>query len=260
LGQGDMMQARWGSHGAYEIIALSPSSPQEMFELSITAFNLAEKYRVPVLMMADEAVGHMSEKVIIPEIKPDRLVTRKKPTLPPDKYCPYQPDEDLVPPMAIAGEGYRFHATGLTHDERGYPVMSVEAQDKLVRRLVDKIKVNRKDIIRYEEVQTEDADVIVCAYGVTARIARHAVQLARDEGIKAGMLRLITVWPFAEEKVRELAQHIRAFVVPEINNGQMVLEVERCAGGRAKTSLVPHMGGAVHTPEIILEAIREAVK
>jgi 2-oxoglutarate ferredoxin oxidoreductase subunit alpha len=259
VAQGDMMQARWGSHGSYEIIALVPSSPQEIFELTITAFNLSEKYRVPVLIMSDEAVGHMSEKVVIPQIAPEELASRRRPNVAPERYLPYEPDEDLIPPMAIAGEGYRFHVTGLTHDERGYPEMTAEAQDRLVRRLVDKIRLNRKDIIRYEEVGVEDADVIVCAYGITTRIARHAVQQARDEGIRAGLLRLITAWPFAEERIRELAPQVKAFVVPEINYGQMVLEVERCAG-KARTLLVPHMGGDVHLPQTILEAIRESVQ
>jgi len=162
--------------------------------------------------------------------------------------------------MAIAGEGYRFHVTGLTHDERGYPVMTAEAQDQLVRRLVDKIRLNRDDILKYEEVAVEDAEVIVCAYGITARIAGLAVQQARDEGIRVGLLRLITVWPFAEDRVRELAQRVKAFVVPEINYGQIVLEVERCAGGKASTLLVPHMGGGVHSPQTILKAIKEAVQ
>lgn len=259
VAQADMMQARWGSHGSYEIIALSPSSPQELFELTIKAFNLSEKYRVPVLIMSDEAVGHMSEKVVIPQIASKDLISRKRPTVSPDQYKPYLPDSDLVPPMAIAGEGYHFHTTGLTHDERGYPVMTPEAQDILVRRLVDKIRVNRKDIIKYEEVQVEDAEIVVCAYGITARIARYAVQLAREEGIKAGLLRLITVWPFAEERIKELTSHVRAFIVPEINYGQMVFEVERSVSGKAKTLLLPHMGGGVHMPETILEAIRTAL-
>ncbi len=257
---GDMMQARWGSHGSYEIIALVPSSPQEMFELTIMAFNLSEVYRVPVLVMADEVVGHMSEKVVIPNISPEQLQHRRRPDVAPEKYLPYEADANLVPPMAIAGEGYRFHVTGLTHDEKGYPVMTAEAQDKLVRRLVDKIRLNRKDIVRYDEVDVGDADVVVCAYGITARIARLAVQQARGSGIRAGLLRLITVWPFAEERVRELAQQVKAFVVPEINYGQIVLEVERCAAGRATTLLVPHMGGGVHAPETILKAIKEAVQ
>ena len=257
--QGDMMQARWGSHGSYEIIALVPCSPQEIFDLTITAFNLSERYRVPVLVMSDEAVGHMSEKVVIPRVAPEDLIGRRRPEVGPERYLPYEPDDDLVPPMAIAGEGYRFHVTGLTHDERGYPVMTAEAQERLVRRLVDKIRLNKKDIIMYEEVGVEDAEAIVCVYGITARVARYAVQQARDEGIRAGLLRLITVWPFAEERIRELAPQVKAFVVPEINYGQMVLEVERCAG-KARTLLVPHMGGGVHFPQTILEAIREAVQ
>ena len=258
VGQGDMMQARWGSHGSYEIIALSPSSPQDIFDLTIMAFNLSEKYRVPVLVMSDEVVGHMSEKVIMPHVAPESLLNRRRPEVGPEEYLPYKPDANLVPPMAVAGEGYHFHVTGLTHDERGYPVMTAEAQDRLIRRLVDKIRLNRQEIIKYKETQIEDADIIVCAYGITVRIAQLAVKMARDEGIQAGLLQLITIWPFAEDRIRELSLQAKAFVVPEINYGQIVLEVERCAGGRARTLLVPHMGGSVHSPQTILEAIREA--
>ena len=260
VGQQDMMQARWGSHGSYEIIALVPISPQDIFDLTITAFDLSEKYRVPVLIMSDEVVGHMSEKVVIPHVAPESLLNRRRPEVPPEEYLPYKTDVGLVPPMAVAGEGYRFHVTGLTHDERGYPVMTADAQDRLIRRLVDKIRLNRDDIIRYKETQVEDADIIVCAYGITTRIAQFAVKMARDEGIRAGLLQLITVWPFAEERIRELSLQAKAFVVPEINYGQIVLEVERCAGGKARTMLVPHMGGGVHLPETILEAIREAAR
>jgi 2-oxoglutarate ferredoxin oxidoreductase subunit alpha len=260
IGQGDMMQARWGSHGSYEIIALAPSSPQEMFALTVRAFNLSEKYRVPVLIMSDEGVGHMSEKVVIPSIAPEDIVNRKRPKVAPEKYLPYQADADLVSPMAIAGEGYHFHVTGLTHDERGYPAMNAEAQDRLVRRLVEKIRTNKQDIIEYKEIQVDDADIVVCTYGISARIARMAVKAARDEGIRAGMLQLITVWPFAEERIRELASRIKAFIVPEINYGQIVYEVERCAGGKAKTVLVPNMGGGVHKPESILDVIKDTIK
>ncbi len=260
VAQADIMQARWGSHGSYEIIAVVPSSIQEMFDLTVQAFNLSEKYRVPVLVMADEAIGHMSEKLVIPEISPSQIINRKKPTVDPDKYWPYVDyDNDLVPPMAIAGQGYRFHTTGLTHDERGYPIMTVETQDKLIRRLVDKIRLNHKDIIQLREFQVEDADIILVSYGISARISRLAVDLARKEGIKAGLVQLLTVWPFAEERIRELAGQARAFVVPELNMGQIVLEVERCAGG-VKTLSVPHPGGTVHQPQVILEAIREAAK
>lgn len=260
VGQGDMMQARWGSHGSYEIIALAPTSPQDIFDLTITAFNLSEKYRVPVLIMSDEVVGHMSEKVTMPRVAQEALIDRRRPEVGPEEYLPYRADGDLVPPMAMAGEGYHFHVTGLTHDERGYPVMTAEAQDLLVRRLVDKIRLNRHDIIKYKEVQVEDADIIVCAYGVSVRIAQSAVRMARDEGIRAGLLHLVTIWPFAEERIRELSLQAKAFVVPEINYGQIVLEVERCAGGRARAILVPHMGGSVHSPQTILEAIREAAQ
>jgi 2-oxoglutarate ferredoxin oxidoreductase subunit alpha len=260
VAQGDMMQARWGSHGHYEIIALVPDSPQEMFDLTVSAFNLSEQYRVPVLLMADEAVGHMSEKVVIPEISSKELVNRPRPKVAPEKYLPYDSRKGLVPPMAVAGEGYRFHVTGLTHDDRGYPTMTAEAQDKLIRRLVDKIRLNIKDITKYEEVNVDDAEVIVVSYGISARIARYAVQKAREEGIKAGLLRLITVWPFADDRIRELATAVKAFIVPEINYGQMVREVERCVAGKAKVRLVPHMGGGVHLPETVLEAIREEAR
>jgi len=259
-GQGDMMQARWGSHGSYSIIALSPASPQELFDLTIKAFNLSEKYRLPVLVMSEEAIGHMYEKVTIPPADAIKLTPRRKPNVPPQEYLPYVADDDLVPPMAIAGEGYKFHITGLTHDERGYPANSAEAQDKLVRRLVDKIDKNRDSIIEVAESGIEGADVVVCSYGISARVSAIAIERARALGIRVGMLRLITVWPFPEKRVREIAARIRAFVVPEINYGQMVLEVERAACGRARTILVPHMGGAVHDPETILDAIKQAAK
>ena len=260
VAQGDMMQARWGSHGHYEIIALVPDSPQEMFDLTILAFNLSEKYRLPVLLMADEAVGHMSEKVVIPEISSKELLNRPRPKVGPDKYLPYDSKKGLVTPMAVAGEGYRFHVTGLTHDDRGYPTMTAGAQDKLVRRLVDKIRLNVNDITKYEEVNMDDAEVVVVSYGITARIARYAVQQARREGIKAGLLRLITVWPFADDRIKELASAVKVFIVPEINYGQIVREVERCAAGKANVRLVPHMGGAVPLPDVILDAIREEAR
>jgi 2-oxoglutarate ferredoxin oxidoreductase subunit alpha len=258
VAQGDMMQARWGSHGPYEIIALAPSSPQELFDLTIRAFNLSERYRTPVLVMTDAEVGHMTEKVVIPPPEEIKTVPRRKPTVPPDEYLPYKPDEDLVPPMAIAGEGYRFHITGLTHDERGYPGMDAHTQEVLVHRLVEKIRRNRHDIIQLEEDGMEDAEVVVCSYGISARTSLWPVELARKEGIKVGILRLITVWPFPEERIRQLARDVKAFVVPELNYGQIVLEVERCAAGQAEVILVRHAGGDIHRPEEVLKAIRTA--
>ncbi len=258
-GQQDMMQARWGSHGDYEVIALAPSSPQEMFDFTIRAFNLSEKYRLPVLVMADEIVGHMTEKVIIPDKKDIHLVTRKKPLVPQEKYLMYQPEEDLVPAMANAGDGYKVITTGLTHDEKGYPAMSAEAHEKLIKRLCDKILKNKSDIIEYEERFTEDADIVVLTYGVPARSAVRAVKEARQAGIRVGLLRFITVWPFYEEKITELAGKTRALIVPEINNGQIVREVERCARGKTRVIPIPKFG-EMHHPEEILKVIKEVSK
>ena len=259
-GQQDIMQARWGSHGDYEVIALAPDSPQECFDLTIEAFNLAETYRVPTFIMTDECVGHMHEKVVIPPAEEIEIVERKWYTGPKDKYLPYKLDKDGIPFMVKAGDGYRFHTTGLTHDERGYPVINAECQDWCVRHLCDKIRKNADKIIILEEDETDTAEVIVLSYGITSRVATRAVQKARDEGIKVGTLRLITVWPFAEKRIRELAPKVAAFVVPEINYGQIVFEVERCAAGQAKVIHVPHCGGWVHNPEDIYKAIKEAVK
>ena len=260
VGQADMMQARWGSHGDYQIIALCPKSPQEAFDLTIEAFNLSERYRVPVLIMMDECVGHMTEKVVIPPADQLEVVPRTLTSEPPATYLPYRTNGSAVPAFARAGDGYRFHATGLTHDERGYPDMSVACQDKCVRRLVDKIKDNADDIAHFEEEDTDGADVVLVTYGITARVARMGIRLARAEGIKVGVLRLVVVWPFPEKRMRELAGRIKAFVVPEINLGQIVLEVERCAAGQAAAIPVSHAGGGVHDPQDILEALRRAAR
>jgi len=258
VGQGDMMQARWGSHGDYELIALSPRSPQEAFDLTIDAFNLSEVYRVPVLMMMDECVGHMTEKVLIPPADQIHVVPRRLTKQDPEDYLPYRVDGTLVPEFARAGDGYRFHTTGLTHDERGYPVMTVDCQQTLVRRLVDKITKNADQIIRIEEEQTAGARVVVVSYGITSRVAQLGVEMARARGVSVGTLRLVVVWPFPEARIRELARSVQAFVVPEINFGQMVLEVERCAAGQAAAIGLPHAGGGVHDPEAICEAIVKA--
>jgi 2-oxoglutarate ferredoxin oxidoreductase subunit alpha len=259
-GQGDMMQVKYGSHGDYEIIALCPDSPQECFDLTIKAFNLSETYRVPTFIMTDECVGHMHEKVVIPPADQIEVVERKWYKGPKDKYLPYKPDKDLVPFMIKAGDGYRFHTTGLTHDERGYPVINAEAQDWCVRHLVDKIKKNADKIIEYKEDQIDNAEVVVISFGITSRVAVKAVQEARRAGIKVGTLRLITVWPFPEKRIKELAGKIKAFVVPELNLGQIRREVERCAFGRAPVIGVPHCGGWVHDPNDILKAIKEAAR
>ncbi len=230
-GQADMMQARWGSHGDYELIAICPNSPQECFDLTITAFNLSEKWRVPVLFMMDECVGHMTEKVVIPEAEKIKIVPRKFYKGKKEAYRPYKFNGSAeIAPLIKAGDGYFIHVTGLTHDERGYPVINAEAQDKNVRHLVNKIRDNSEKIFIFEEDQVEDAEVVVVSYGISSRVALKAVELART---------------------------VKAFVVTEINLGQIVLEVERSAEGRARSILVPHAGGWVHDPQDILAAIEE---
>jgi 2-oxoglutarate ferredoxin oxidoreductase subunit alpha len=255
--QGDMMQARWGSHGHYEIIALAPSSPQEMFYQTIEAFNLSEKYRLPVLIMSDEIVGHMSEKVVIPEAKKIKTFSRVKPKGRKSTYKPYDNEPGTVAPMPAAGDGYRMHITGLTHDERGYPAMTPEAQEKMMDRIMRKIRDNIDDITRTESYMLEDAEFVVVSYGASARTAYAAVDDARSEGIKAGLLRLLTVWPFPEKIIKNLAEKAKAFVTVEINLGQIHLEVERCVAGKAKTVLVGHAGGAIIPPDRVMEAIRK---
>lgn len=256
-GQSDMMQAKWGSHGDYEAIAYVPNSCQEMFDLTIKAFNAAEKYRQPVFVMADEIIGHMVERVVIPKKSDIKLVSRKKPRKQKD-FKPYKVGKDLIPPMANAGDGYNIHVTGLTHDEKGYPVINEEAQHKMVTRLLRKIRVHAPEIWEFEEVQTKDADIVVVSYGAASRTAGRAVNLAREEGIRAGLFRLITAWPFPEKRIRELAQQVKGFVVPEINMGQISREVERFACERVHG--VTHAGGGMMSPEAVLRKIKEVAK
>ncbi len=258
-GQADMMQARWGSHGDYAIIALCPNSPQECFDLTIEAFNLSEKYRVPVLLMMDECVGHMTEKVVIPPADQIEIFPRRYTQSASADFQLYHAGADGVPDMVKAGDGYHFHVTGLTHDEHGYPAMNAGAQHELVQRQIEKIRGNADAISHMEEHFIEDAEIVVVAYGITARVALKAVQMARERGIAAGLLRPLVVWPFPEKRIRELAGQPRlaGFIVPEMNYGQIVLEVERCAAGHVPTLSLPHTGGAVHLPEDILAKILE---
>jgi 2-oxoglutarate/2-oxoacid ferredoxin oxidoreductase subunit alpha len=258
--QADMMQARWGSHGDYGMIALCPNSPQECFDLTITAFNLSEQYRTPVMVMLDECVGHMTEKVVIPPADQIEIYPRRYTKQPPGEFKLFAPCEDAVPDMVHAGDGYKFHVTGLTHDERGYPSMNVETQDKLVRRLQDKLKPLANGHALVETEDLDDAEVVVVSYGITSRVAQRAIQAARAQGVKVGKFRIISAWPFPEQRIRDLAARVKAFVVPELNLGQMVLEVERAAAGQAKVIPVSHAGGSVHNPDQILHAILEAVR
>jgi len=207
--------------------------------------------------MMDEVVGHMTEKVVIPSADQIDIMPRRHTRKPVDEYLPYG-TSDMVPEIAHAGEGYKFHITGLTHDEHGYPNMTLQVQDKLVRRLQNKVRAAADRIALFEEEGLGDAEVVVVSYGITSRVAQRAIDLARAKGWRVGKLRLITAWPFPEKKIRELAANVKAFVVPELNLGQMVREVERAAAGQAKTFSVPHAGGGVHNPEEILQVIVEA--
>ncbi len=257
VGQADVFQARWGSHGDYGIVAYSPSSPQECFDLTIQAFNVADRLRIPAFVLMDEVIGHMTERVVIPPAQQIPRVDRKRPAHPPGEgsFLPFEADDDLIPPMAHAGEGYNVHATGLTHDERGYPALNADAHEKLIRRLVDKVAIHASEITLTEEIGIEDAEVVVVAFGCTARSARRAVALARQKGIKAGLFRLISLWPFPEERIRELAQResVKRFVVPEINLGQVCREVERLT--HLPVQSINRAGGAMITPQTILEVL-----
>lgn len=269
-GQSDVMQARWGSHGDYQIAAFSPWSPQEMFDLTVLAFNVADRYRIPVLLLADEVVGHMVERVVIPQESALERWERKRPLHPPggnghnsgnghEVFYPFlAEDEDLVPPMVHAGEGYHIHYTGLTHDERGYPDMSADTHHRLVTRLSEKVQRNAAQMIRTEGYFLEDARILVIAYGCTARSAQSAVRKARQAGVPAGLLRLVSIWPFPEALVRQLAGEMDQVVVAEMNLGQISREVERVA--RRSVRGVFHGGGEMIPPEPILSAIQEAVR
>jgi 2-oxoglutarate ferredoxin oxidoreductase subunit alpha len=264
VGQQDMMQARWGSHGDYEIIALSPASPQELFDLTIRAFNLSERFRTPVLVMTDAEVGHMTEKVVIPPLEEVEIIDRpqiKKGDQEPDRFRIYRSDPNgksgHISPMVQAGEGYRIHVTGLTHDERGYPAMNAEANQWNVSRIMDKINANRKEIIQVEKGKLRGAQVVVVSYGISARTSLWPIEQARKEGIKVGYLRLITVWPFPDDLISTLAEKVDAFIVPEINMGQISREVERCAQGKAEVIGVNKAGGDILDPEQVLQAIQK---
>ncbi|UCG70238.1 MAG: 2-oxoacid:acceptor oxidoreductase subunit alpha [Thermoplasmata archaeon] len=259
VSQGDVMQSRWGTHGDVGVIAFTPSSPQEMFDCTIKAFNLSEQFRLPVVVLGDEIVGHMTEKVVIPKKKDVKLISRRRPKVKPKDYLPFAPEDDLVPPMACAGEGYSVHVTGLTHDERGYPVINAEAQEKLVGRIVDKIRKNASKIIEYEEIKTRGAEVVVVAYGSVSRCAKEAVRMAREQKMNVGLLRPLTIWPFPEKRMRKLCEKVKAFVVPEVNYGQIAFEVERCVASNSQTLLLPKMGGDIHTPEEIFKGIKEMI-
>ncbi|MBI4393093.1 MAG: 2-oxoacid:acceptor oxidoreductase subunit alpha [Euryarchaeota archaeon] len=251
--QGDMLQARFGSHGDYEIIAYSPSSVQEMFDLTIKAFNAAEKYRTPVVLLADQVVGQMTSTLMVPEEASIHRTTRATPTVAPSLYKPFDA-RHLVPPMALAGGGFRVHMTGLTHNERGAPATNAEAQEQLVRRLVRKIRENASEIVEVEERFMEDAEVALVVYGSTLGPALEAVRHARAEGMRVGLLRLVTPWPFPREAIQKVSATLRALVVAEGNLGQMVHPVREYAKCPVIHLGIP--GGRMLRPDEILRTLR----
>ncbi len=260
VGQGDIMQARWGSHGDYELISLTPNSPQECFDLTIKAFNLSERFRVPVVVLSDQRVGNMVEAVNIPPAKEIELTPRRYYKKKTNHYLPFLRDKDMVPPIVKVGDGHRFHVTGLTHDERGYPIMNAECQEYCVWPLLEKINKYTDEIIDYEEKGTEDAEIIVLSYGITSRVVEKAIELSRKEGIKTGILRPKVIWPFPENRVRELSKKAKAYIVPEINYGQIVYEVDRSVAGNCSVVSLPYPVGSVPKPVDILHAIIMASK
>ncbi len=255
--QGDIMQARWGPHGDHPTIALYPASVSEAYTVTVTAFNFAEKYRMPVILLLDEVIGHMRERVVLPDAKDLKIIDRKKASVPPEEYLPYKADPDGgVPEMPAFGEGYRYHVTGLIHSENGFPTSDTQETAALINRLMKKVDNNSKDIIRYEEDGLEDAKIVLIAYGSASRSAKSAMDTAREQGISIGLFRPITIWPFAEDKIKEIANKAETIIVPEMNLGQYRSEVERAASGKCEILGINRADGEIITPEDILEKIK----
>jgi 2-oxoglutarate/2-oxoacid ferredoxin oxidoreductase subunit alpha len=254
--QGDVMQSRWGTHGDHPIIVLSPTSVSQSFDLAVKAFNFSEKYRTPVILLMDEVVGHMRERIDLPDPQDLEVVERRDTSVPSHWYQPYGDTPSDVPAMASFGNGYRYHITGLFHDEMGFPTQRLDEIDPWIERVHRKIERNLDDIILYEEDGLEGARTVVVAYGATARSARHAVKMARHRRHKVGLVTLLTIWPFAEKVIERAAESAHHIVVPEMNLGQLALEVERVAG-RRKVSRVNRANGEMVTPQMILDALEE---
>lgn len=253
--QGDVMQARYGSNGDYSLIALAPSTAQEMFDLTVRAFNLSERYRVPVIVLADEIVGHTRESIVIPPPGELEIINRKQPRVRPEEFLTFKPDEDLVPPMPAFNTGYKCLITTLSHDEEGWrsdPQISAD----LVTRLCAKVDNNVDDIVQMDEFHVEDAELVVIAYGAVARSAFRAVKDAREAGMKVGWLKLKTLWPFPERQVHDIASRARCILVPEMNVGRMSREVKLAANGACQVVSLPKLGGRCHTPAEIYAAIK----
>jgi 2-oxoglutarate/2-oxoacid ferredoxin oxidoreductase subunit alpha len=252
VSQGDVMQARWGTHGDHPIIVLAAATTRDCFDLTVTAFNLSEKYRTPVILLTDEVVAHTREKLALPEPGAVDVVDRLRPTVPPEWYKPYEDNARGVPPMGIFGDGYRYHVTGLIHDVHGFPTERPDEIVPFMNRLFRKINQHFDDILMVEEDQTADAEILVVAYGSVARSARRAVLEAREQGIKAGLMKLVTLWPFPRGLVAPLLRQVRAVLVPELNMGQMSREIKRVNQGLTRIETLNRIDGDLITPAEIL--------
>lgn len=254
--QGEVMQAKWGTHGDHPVIALTPCSVQETYELTIEAFNLAEKFRTPVILLMDETVGHMREKLALKNPEEITIVNRKKPTCKPEEYIAFKPGDDMVPEMAAFGTGYRYHVTGLSHDETGFPTNNNEIAGKLVERLVNKVDSKIDEISYYEEYMMEDAEIAIVAYGGVSRTAKTSIDELRSQGVKIGMFRPITMWPFLEKEMVKVSEKVKEIYVAEMNLGQYFLEVDRVAGKKCPVKKINNVDGELITPDEIIDAVK----
>ncbi len=258
--QGDVMQARWGTHGDHPMIALAPSDVNEILHMTIKAVNLSEKYRTPVMLLLDEVISHMREKITIPTIEEIEIINRKKPVTDKKSFIPFKADDDLVPPMASFGSGYRYHITGLIHNEKGYPTSNNVEIDNLIRRLNNKVELNKKDIIIEEKILLDDAKIAIVAYGSIAKTVLSAIKLAREKGIKVGLLKLTTLWPFSDETISQLAGQVNSIIVAEMNLGQIAREVQRAAQGKCRVIPYGRVDGELINPVEMLSKIMEENK
>ncbi len=257
--QGDVMQARWGTHGDHYIIALSPSTVQETYTTTFDCFNLSEKFRTPVLLLLDEGVGHMREKVTVPRNSEMEIIDRQKPTVSPEDYLHYGPDTLCKAPFASFGDGYRFHVESLTHDERGYPTNRPDEAVLMLERQKRKFEDHLDELVMFDELETDDAEILIVAYGAVTRSARSAVKALRREGIKAGLFRPIMIWPFPEKDLKKRLEKAHTVVVPEMSWGQIVFEVERLAAGKCRVHGLPRFDGQAITPMQIQSKVKEVL-
>jgi 2-oxoglutarate ferredoxin oxidoreductase subunit alpha len=257
VSQSDTMQARWGTHGDYQAIAVAPSSVEECFHFTIRAFNLSEKYRTPVIVLMDEVVGHMREKVSFPDADKIRIINRMKPTVHPGWYQHFEVNPHFVSPMASFGEGYRFNITGLTHNPDGFPTARPEVIKEKLKKLRNKITHNVNDIVEIREEFMDDAHIAVFAYGIVARAARQAVHMAREKRIKAGLIQPLTVWPFPDVYMEHMLEQLDLVIVAELNQGQLIREVMRVNRGNTRVRGLFRYDSELITPDQIFRKIRE---